>query len=303
MGLVTVLCAVAFLKFFDVSHVARTIVSSDRKSVLVGALLAVVTINLRAMRLSLCVKGRAISPLVPVAYVSNALSALLPAKLGEAALPLLLKRYASTSIGAGVGVLVLIRVFDLLSLGVVGSVGVTVALWPSERLLSQTALLVAVCSVFALIVLASAGPQLARAIGKHGSDPRWIYRFASSMALPMASMGRRRLRLVLLISLLTWISLFASFVVLGRATLGQVDAFQIVSAGAAASIAFAIPASAIANVGPFQAAWVWTLKAFGFALTPALACALVVQGTIVVVSTFVGFVGYTMIEFKATRSQ
>lgn len=281
-----------FLRFFDVHQVVRIIVASNRRDILIGAAIACITINLRGMRLCLCAGGKLLSPLLPVAYIYNALSALLPAKLGEVTLPLLLRYQAKTSIGIGVGILMLLRLLDLLSLGLIGSLVAAVALHSMGALYFPLALAGAGCSFASLVVLLAAGPALARIVSKHESSAHSSLRLASRIASPIAHMARARLAQLIALSVGVWISLFASFVLLAHATLDQVGLFEIGTAGAAASLAFAVPVSAVANVGPFQAAWVWTLGVFGYEPDAALASALVVHGVILLVSIVFGLFGY-----------
>ncbi|MDN5923365.1 MAG: flippase-like domain-containing protein [Xanthomonadales bacterium] len=298
--LVTMVCVVVFLRYFDVSQVMAKIAASNPRNILLGAAIAAVTINLRGLRLCLCVSGRLISSLLPIAYIFNGLSALLPAKLGEVSLPLLLRHQSSTSISMGVGVLLLLRVLDLLALLLVGAVPTAIALHENHAGLSWAAWAVAGCSLLGILVLILAGPPLARYIHGHGSSDHALVRLASRLASPVAHMRRAHLLQLVVLTLAIWISLFTSFVVLAHATLSEVGGCQIAAAGTAASLAFAVPASAIANVGPFQIAWVWALVGFGHAPGSALASALVVHGVIFVVSMLFGLVGYVALAgFKA----
>lgn len=294
IALASALCVYAFVTFFDARQVMHLISASDGKSVLAGALVTVVTINLRAMRIGYCVDGRLRSPLVFMAYLYNALSALLPARLGDVALPFLLRQQARTPLGSGFGLLILLRVLDLLTLVALGALAVVVSECSTNRSICLLASLILVGSCAALLACVVGAPALLRFVQRHDASRSKLWRIAVQLVSPMAQIGRARLVKLMLMSFAIWLSLFASFAMLARSIMTDVALSQVGAAGAAASLAFAIPFSAIANVGSFEAAWVWVMSTFGHPASVALAAALLAHGVIFLVSMAFGVFGYAM---------
>lgn len=292
--LASALCVYAFVSFFDARQVMHLVSASDGKSVLAGALVTIVTINLRAMRIGYCVDGHLTSPLVFMAYLYNALSGLLPARLGDVALPFLLRQQTRTPLGSGFGLLILLRVLDLLTLVALGSLAVVVSERSVHGSICLLAWLMLAGSCAALLACVVGAPALSRFVERHDGSRNKLWRIAAQVATPMAQIGRGRLVNLAFMSLAIWLSLFASFAMLARSIMTDVTLSQVGTAGAAASLAFAIPFSAIANVGSFEAAWVWVMHTFGHPASVALAAALLVHGVIFLVSMGFGVFGYAM---------
>jgi hypothetical protein len=88
-----------------------------------------------------------------------------------------------------------------------------------------------------------------------------------------------------------WTSLLASLLCYARALAPALPALDGVAAGSLASLAFALPAAGIANLGPFEGAWVLALAGTGIGTDLALATALAAHGGVVAVTTLLGALG------------
>ena len=294
VALASALCVYAFVSFFDARQVMHLVSSSNGKGVLAGALVTSVTINLRAMRLGYCVDGRLNSPLLFMSYLYNALSALLPARLGDVALPFLLRQQTRTPLGSGFGLLIMLRVMDLLTLVALGALAVAIAQRSTHGPLCLLSWLMLAVSCSALAVCVVGAPTLMRFVERHDASRSKVFRIAAQVVSPMARSGRARLVKLIIMSFAIWLSLFASFALLARSIMTGVAVSQVGAAGAAAALAFAIPFSAVANVGSFEGAWVWVMNMFGHAASVALATALLAHGVIFIVSMAFGVFGYAM---------
>lgn len=78
------------------------------------------------------VDGHAERAIMSASIIHNALSALQPMKLGEFALPLMLSRLGKARLSGSLGVLMLLRAFDLRALALIGSLDALIALHGSN---------------------------------------------------------------------------------------------------------------------------------------------------------------------------
>lgn len=280
----TALFAVVLHRNFDLSTIGTLLAQSDSRWLAAGVLASILTTSLRAARLSLVVCGTLERQLVAASVVHNASTAILPMKLGEFVLPLLLARNGQLRMSEGLGILLVLRMLDLLALLLVGSAAiwhalstspghgaaVSIALATFAAALGGTALLLVLWSTLSSWLqgntLLARVPTLQQAL----------------LAATRASPGR--LGLAFGLSLLVWSSLFLAFFFFSRAVGVTAGIAQAAAIGTAASLAFAFPISGLANVGPFQAAWVWMSLQLGIPSTHALAASLVSHGGVVLVT-------------------
>lgn len=265
----------------DLDALAATMRGAEPAWLAVGIVAAMSTTLLRAARLGVLVEGRVDRGIAAASVAHNALTALLPMKLGEFALPLLLSRLRRMPVSGGLGVLVLLRGFDLLALGVLGAAAMAVALPAAGHApMARLAAAAAVAGVTVSVLLVAGWPRMSSWL--RGAGP--VRRSPALQKLLAAVTQTPRLRALhcLWLSLLVWVALFASFYCFSRAIALPVGPAMAAAIGAAASLAFAFPISGIANVGPFQAAWVWMSTLLGLQATSALAASLLAHGAVVV---------------------
>ena len=223
-------------------------------------------------------------------------------KLGEFALPLLLSRLGRLPVSGGLGVLVLLRTFDLLALGILGALAMSIALPEAgHRELGYSAMAAALGGVVAAIVLLLAWDRLASLL----RDARLTQRsqLLARMLTAVTQTSRACATQCLALSLLVWMALFAAFYCFCRAIMLPVDLTMTATIGTAASLAFAFPISGIANVGPFQAAWVWMSTALGLDAVPALTASLLAHGAVVFVTALLAGIVAPPLLFRLRRTR
>lgn len=285
--LATVLWVVLFRRFADVLAITNLIAAGRPAYMAAGAAITCLTALLRAVRASMAVANRSDTQLMSISIVHNAVTALLPMKLGEFALPVLLARTGHMQVAEGFGLLLLLRILDLFALGLVGSLALFLAFLgrDSTTAFSSLAVFVALCiaALGGLAAWTCTVPGAERAPGTKVSLPH-------RLLAPLRKLDRTRLAKLGCLSILVWLSLFSAFYC---ATLSLDRSARVVdaaAAGAAASMAFAVPASGIANVGPFQLAWVWMAALLGIPSDQALSASLLAHGTVLAVTLVLGLV-------------
>lgn len=284
----TVISGVALYFVVDWTVFFSTITAVQPLPLMLGVGLTAVVYVLRTMRLS-----RAITPqgglslyLLRLVSLQSLANHLLPAKLGEAALVLMLRTWHAVPVTTGTGILLLVRGFDLLivvGLGAVAAAAVLASQVADARLYGL--------SVGALWAVAGAvwlGPFLFYALRpirwlhhleRGREDSRWgrIGRLVAAVLRPLFALPPRQLVVFWGLTLALWIAqMLAAYVV----TLSVAPGFPFavaVAGMAAGSIAFALPIGGLASFGPFEAAWTLTAVALGADGSAALAGAVTVH--------------------------
>ncbi|MFC4726846.1 lysylphosphatidylglycerol synthase transmembrane domain-containing protein [Coralloluteibacterium thermophilus] len=284
----------------DTDMLLYTIRSADVRWIALGTAATLATTLLRAIRLSLVLDGRLASSLIAISVAHNATTALLPMKLGEFMLPLLLSRARGMDVSSGLGILILLRMLDMLALGLLGAAAALLAFGAIGEASAATIAAIALAGALTVTLLLFLGwhrlQDLARHDGRHITVP-----VLSRAAYAMTAVNRGQLLRSYAYSLAIWIALFTAFYCFSRAIIVEVSSMTTATIGAAASLAFAFPISGVANVGPFQAAWVWMSLPFGIAPEPALAASMLSHG-MVVLATAALAIALLPLLLKAVRA-
>ena len=243
-----------------------------------AAVLYLAVASLRALRLALLLeRGRLpITTAVPVSMAAQGAALLLPARLGELALPALLQRLAGVDLAAGLVILVASRLLDVAALGVWSGLAAA-ALWGVTRPLTLLVVTALVLSPAALpLGLATADRCATRLLGPRGHRGRRWARRIRRMSRAATAVRRRPARLagaaaaslVLWggIWLVTWRLLIA---------MGHPWSLRTVLTGSVpASLTNLLPISAIGNLGPLEAGWTAAFTALGIPVETAAATGL-----------------------------
>jgi len=241
---------------------------------------SVLTVALRWARLQLALGMRPSRQILRVASLHGAAVAVLPAKLGELILPLALKRYHDIELPSAIGLLLILRFYDLLLLVGIGAVvffllPTTAETYPGYATLALFAACLSIATAALLPWLARIGRYLlVPALDAGGRVDRLI----ASITHGIARIDAPRSLAVTATSGLIWCSIIAlSYAAVIEINGPSSDPLHAAAAGLAGSLAFVLPISGIANAGPFEAAFAGTLTALGMGLEPALASAVAVH--------------------------
>jgi len=224
--------------------------------------------------------GGASFRLYRLSVIHNFLASVIPARLGEISLVVLLRRHYGVPAMAGAGILLGIRTLDLLLLTAIGGVAGWMALpvdggWAWLRSACGVA---GVVSAVSFLLLPHAAPRLSGLLnewhGRHGG------RLSSIPAQVMAAYAGLTPRRIVGLQVATgaiWLALMACYHLCALAVGAVAGLAATLLASVAASYAFVSPINGIAQIGPFEAAWTYAAMAAGEDYAIALASAVLVH--------------------------
>lgn len=248
-----------------------------------GALIAIGIQMIRAWRFALLATSSLALPSWTMVGISSQLvvmNFLLPFKLGELSFPLMMKRAYGTPFGEGAGILILCRLLDL---GVVAGlilIGATFLLDPAIHGLNPA--LIGFAAVLAIL-----GPVLL-------VDGLWIVeRYSGSKSqirkiIGQMTLGAERMRpaghrlAVAVMTLSIWLAHAGIAYLTAIAISADLGFMSMMMAGAASNLAFALPISGVAGLGPPQAAFATMLYLEGVDWTTAITTALLCHGVLLI---------------------
>lgn len=256
---------------------------------LLGGLIAIAIQIIRAWRFAILESGTLAFPswiMIGIATKLVLFNFLLPFKLGELSFPLMMKRTYGTPFGQGAGMLILCRLLDL---GVVLAIILVTAAWLLDPAIhGWNPALIGTFGVIALVVpfliidhlswlqrLTARWPRVARLAGHlgHGAS---IMR-PHHIRLPVAALT---LSIWGAHAAIAWLVASAIATGLGFASMAM--------ASAASNLAFALPISGVAGLGPPQAAWATMLHLAGHDWAPAITSALLCHGLLLTILSIFG---------------
>ncbi len=228
---------------------------------------------LRGLRLKVVV-GRSLDSLRALAVhaVTQFSAAVVPMRLGEAAILPLLHRAGVPGLLRGVSVAVTVRLLDLLALLVWATIA---GVWLGARgVLAGMVLVIAVATVLGVAALAQ--KLLAAAAGRYRhASPRWrrVLRQALQVRAELkrlaATPGRAAAAMAL--SLAAWGGVWGVTVLLVQAMGLTWPAASVLWGTLGATLGAALPINAVGNFGTMEAGWTAALTALGIPADQALA--------------------------------
>ncbi|MGI9370351.1 MAG: lysylphosphatidylglycerol synthase domain-containing protein [Ruegeria sp.] len=268
-GIVTTVCLILGMNMLDLSQSARELaqISAQAWFVVIGLSLAMAL--LRAARVAIVARVAQLGPVIKASFQHGAANAVLPGRLGEAVLPLALSRYSGLDPVRAVGLLLIVRLGDLIVLIGLGFVFVAaIDLWNHSAAVRSALVL----GGLALIAGVSFVPAM---VGQIGSwTPKTLRALAGRLARAGSALtGNTRLGL-LVVTLAIWLVLGVAAHVSISASGLEIGLGYAFLAAIAASLAFALPTNGIASAGPFEAAFVGILTLSGASAELALAAAI-----------------------------
>jgi hypothetical protein len=247
----------------------------------IGAVIAILIQMIRAWRFTILATGSLALPSWGMISISSQLvlmNFLLPFKLGELSFPLMMKRSYGTPFGEGAGILILCRLLDFGTVAGIILLGAALLLDPAAHglnpgLIGAVALLAALSPLFLVEVL-----TLMKRLFAGRPRVRDLIEQISLGAQRMHPPEQRLLAAVLTVSI--WLA-HASIAYLTAIAVSAGLGFPpMAMASAASNLAFALPISGVAGLGPPQAAWATVLHLQGVDWTPAITTALICHGVL-----------------------
>ena len=235
-----------------------------------------------ALRLVLLMPDRrlGVGRAVVVAAVSRAAALLLPARLGEAALPVMLQRLGGQRLTSGVAVLMVARVLDAASIAAWCGAGLLRMGGLESPIVLLGALLLAIAPILALPrALALADGATVRLVAPRGLSWRRWARRVRHVRRAVDDISRRRTRLLLggMLSLALWGMVWLVAWLLLRSVGYPWPMPDVVVGSAVAALSAALPVNLVANLGTVEAGWTATFTALGFPVQDAAASGLAIH--------------------------
>jgi uncharacterized protein (TIRG00374 family) len=301
---------VALLALLDPGQLAR-FARLDFRWLLAGLGVYLANYLFRAWRFRLLLGGHAIPwlRLLGIVQVHGALNYLLPARLGELAFPVLIKRLNRTEYSLGAASLLAARSLDLAALLLALPLALAIS---SHRLPAWAA-------PAALALAVAVGAALALGARWLGAPPETTGEAPTPATRSEAPSGRlrafarrtwahlrqglrpRALPALIAASLGIWLCIALNFHLLLAAMGLRIDffaAFAIVLAMIPLSL---LPVQGFANLGTHEAAWIGTLALFGLKLDEANAVAAISHLVLFVYVSLLGVGGVAMIAIAERR--
>ena len=281
--LVTALVTLAFLAWIGFSSDWREVWSllqaANMPLLLIAALFSLPVQWLRARRfkLMLNLSHEKDWPVFRVAGLLVIFNTLVPFRLGELSFPYLANKAFGTGKAYAIGVLTFVRLFDLalvlLLLALFANMTLPEALFRTLIFMIVAAALVALTG---LLFFARAIPGLVLRVTGRGK----ISTMVNNAADGAAALGQGHRLVFVGYSLAIWLLLGGMAFLAGMAVIPSLCISHGYFAAAASNIAFALPVSGFASLGPAQVAWAEALRFNGYAYPLAIASALAVHLTV-----------------------
>jgi uncharacterized protein (TIRG00374 family) len=277
-GLVALALIVIVLAVAGPREVWGMLRRSDLAWVLAGAAAAGGALALRGLRLVLLLPAGRLRPVEAtlVAAAAQAAALFVPARAGELALPLLLRRVAGWEVAPGVGTLLASRTLDLASLGLWSGIAVVAILGPLHPLAAVAAVCLVVPPLLLPVTLAAADRLALRCLAPRGQRGRRWARRIRRVARSVDALRRepRRLAGAVAASVAMWALLWALAWFLLKAMGYRWPAWHVVAGSAVASLANLLPVNLIGNLGTLEAGWTSAFIALGIPAEVAAATGL-----------------------------
>lgn len=284
--LLSVLVTVAFVWWLtpqqQTGDVADVLLATRPELAALALVLVVAGQWSRGWRLALLVAphGWASFRIYRISVIHNFLASVIPARLGEISLIVLLRRHYAVPATAGTGILIGIRVLDLLLLTAVGGIAGWLVL-PTE---GELGWLIATCglagtgSALGFLLLPYIAPVLSRLFeALHTRRNHPLTSIPTRILASYTGLSHRRIAALQIATGAIWLPLLACYHVCAMAVGATAGLGASLVASVAASYAFVSPVNGIAQIGPFEAAWTYVAMAAGESYTVALSTAVLVH--------------------------
>jgi uncharacterized protein (TIRG00374 family) len=289
------------------AEVWRLLHSTDLVKLLPAAAAAGTALVMRGIRLVLLLPPGRIGPwpATLVAAAAQAAAWFVPARAGELALPLLLRRVSGWDLSSGLATLLAARTFDLAALGLWAGVATVVILGPTHPL----ALGAAACLVIPPLLLPATLSFIDRAamriLAPRGLRfRRWAHR-VRRVRRAVESLRERPLRLAgsAVASLVMWAFLWALAWFLLDAMGRRWPVWDVVAGSAAASLSNLLPFNLVGNFGTLEAGWTAAFVALDVPPAEAAATGFASHLWAVVFTAIYGAVAWLIISIRRDRNQ
>jgi uncharacterized membrane protein YbhN (UPF0104 family) len=271
---------------------------------LAGLAAAAAAVACRGLRLTLLLPrgvlgaGRASA----VAAVAQAAAIFVPARVGELALPLLLRSAAGRDLATGVGVLLVARAMDIAALGGWGVASLVAVRGGRHPILGAVAAALLLAPLALPMVLAATDRLAVRFLAPRARWRRWAHRVRRvRRATTATTADRPRFLGAAAASVAMWACLWTLAWLLLRAMGVRWPFPEVVAGSAAASLANLLPFNLTGNLGTLEAGWTAAFVALGRPLDVAAATGLASHLWALVFTALLGALGWLALGHRRPR--
>ena len=273
---VSITVAVLALLFYDndFDRYLAAVSGAEPSWLLSGAVMVVVLGVLRAWRLAAAIEYPLQPIFLRISLFHNFVTMVSPARIGEIAMPILLQRAGYRRPASAAGVLVVLRLLDLLSVLAVGgfATGLTAFEDPAYDWLNELGWWTGSLALGGFVVLPLVPGLIGAVFPPIGapSSSRWIGAIRSLVTSARTCLVPRLYLRLVLFSLTALVSMLLVHYFCARAVSAAPSLAGTVVASTAAILVFTLPINGIGGLGPVQAAWSLALSAQGVVWETAL---------------------------------
>jgi uncharacterized protein (TIRG00374 family) len=201
-----------------------------------------------------------------IAAAAQAAALFVPARVGEIALPLLLRRVTGLDLASGVGTLLAVRTLDLAALGTWAGVAILTIWGFTHPFVLAAAVLLLISPLSLPVALAAAEWIALRTLATRGPIGRRWTRRVRRIQRSVTALRDRPIHLVgaVVASLAMWAALWTLAWFLLAAMGYRWEPMKVVAGSAAASLANLLPFNLVGNLGTLEAGWTAAFVALGY---------------------------------------
>lgn len=257
------------LYFVDIGKFRAALNVVDLRYLAAVTGLAILIAILRATRVAVVVRHVSAPAVFKASFLHGAANAVLPARIGEAVLPITLARFGVVDAASGAGLLILIRLCDFAAL-VGGALILLVTI--DQQHFSVLLSISAAIAGLALFVIILTLPILTCWLASHA--PASLLGISQRLTRAAMCLTANDRIMLLILTLAIWLTLGIAGQVAVAAVGMNINYAPVWLACTAASLAFATPTNGFASLGPFEAAFVGVLGGYGQPVAGSLVSAL-----------------------------
>jgi len=260
------------------------------RELLISLLLYLSTYYFRAKRFTVMFPQIKTADLVAVMAVHTFFNNILPFRSGEASFPIILKKLFGVEVSISSGALLFARVLDLASLALLFLVSAFVVATGRKELL-----VIPLLVLFALVLVLLVGFKLLKAFrGRFAVLGALFFFFQQFVSV-------KKLFLIGLYSLLTWLFKFASFHYILKAGGIELNFFQTVFVSTFGELTTVLPVHSIGGFGTYEAGLVGGFKLLGLKTSYALTVAFYFHLILLLMSALLALFGWLYLSLRLRR--
>lgn len=277
---ITAVCVWIVVPFDSLAIFGDALSAAEPEFVALAAVLGLIAQTARGWRLALLLdpRGRPSFTFYRISVMHNFLASLLPARLGELSLIMMLRSRLDLPALSATGVLLGVRALDLLMVCASGGIAAWLVL-PDDSLLAWLRLPAGVGGLSCLasfLILPPMGLRLSAQVRRvHARRERRLTGVLTKVLFAYSELPAWRGALLQASTVLVWLCLFSAFFSSALAITPLVTPQTAVFSSAIGLIALVSPVNGVAQIGPFEAAWTYAATAAGMTYISALAAAVV----------------------------